>query len=76
MFDSTNHMFFHIPFRNFCLKAFVLFKVLPFECNALSTPFNPSSMRMVQGKRWGKAPPLANLQHRQIVGLAESSLVW
>ena len=33
--------FFHIPFRNFCLKAFVFFKVLSFEWNAPFTPFNP-----------------------------------
>ena len=39
--QSDYWLFFHIPFRNFCLKAFVLFKVLPFEWNALSTPFNP-----------------------------------
>ena len=37
---------------------------------------NSSYMRMVQGKRSRTAPPFANLQHRQIVSLAESSLVW
>ena len=41
--QSDYWYFFHIPFRNFCLKAFILFKVhvLSFEWNALSTPFNP-----------------------------------
>ena len=39
--QSDYWLFFHIPFRNFCLKAFVLFKVLPFEWNAPFTPFNP-----------------------------------
>ena len=33
-------------------------------------------MWMVQGKQLRTAPPFANLQHRQIVGLAESSSVW
>ena len=33
-------------------------------------------MRIVQGKQSGTPPPFANLQHRQIVGLAESSSVW
>ena len=37
---------------------------------------NSSCMRMVQGKRLQTAQPFANLQHRQIVGLAESSSVW
>ena len=31
---------------------------------------------MVQGKRLRTAQPFANLQHRQIVGLSESSSVW
>ena len=39
--QSDYLLFFHIPFRKFCLKEFFLFKVLPFEWNALSTPFNP-----------------------------------
>ena len=33
-------------------------------------------MRMFKGKRSQTAPPFANLQHRQIGGLAESSSVW
>ena len=33
-------------------------------------------MRMVLGKRSQTAPPFVNLQHCQIVGLAESSSVW
>ena len=39
--QSDYWLFFHVPFHNFCLKAFVLFKVQPFEWNALSTPYNP-----------------------------------
>ena len=37
---------------------------------------NSSCMPMVQGKRLRTAQPFANLQHRQIIGLAESSSVW
>ena len=39
--QSDYWLLFPILFRNFCLKTFILFKVLPFEWNALSTPFNP-----------------------------------
>ena len=74
--QSDYWLLFHIPFRNFCLKALVLFKVLPFEWNAHSTPFNPW-IETVFVCGWPKTEPsFANLQHRQIVGLTESSSVW
>ena len=74
--QSDYWLLFHILFRNFCLKAFVLFKVLPFEWNALSTPFNPW-VETVFVCGWPKTEPsFANLQHPQIVGLTESSSVW
>ena len=76
LFQSDYWLLFHIPFRNFYLKAFILFKVLPFEWNALSTHFNPW-IETVFVCGWPKTEPsFANLQHRQIVGLTESSSVW
>ena len=46
-------VFFYIPFHNFCLKAFIFFKVLPFDWNALSTPINPW-IETVLVCRWSK----------------------
>ena len=37
---------------------------------------NSSCMQMVQGKQSRTEPPFANLQHRQLFSLAESSSVW